>query len=107
MKWLRRIAPWILLATYLPLVTLSSVHIHHDTVDLHDDCLQCAGHFEAQHHHDNDCPYCHFLCLSYLGQDTRLSTNLLPATEHFVLSVCEPTAQLRYGVSLLRAPPAA
>lgn len=105
MNWMRRMAPWILLAAYLPLVVVSSVHIHHDTVDLHDDCSQCVGHFEAQHFHDNDCPYCQFLSLSYLGQGIGQSTVILPAAERLSLSVCEPQVQFCYGVSRFRAPP--
>lgn len=105
MNWIRRIAPWMLLAAYVPLIVLSSAHIHHDTIDHHDDCLQCAGHLESEHHHDSDCQYCQFLSLSYYGQALGQSTDLLPATESFTLSACEPRAQHRYGVSLLRAPP--
>ena len=105
MNWIRRIAPWMLLAAYVPLVVLVSAHIHHDTIDLHDDCLQCAGHFESEHHHNSDCQYCQFLSLSYYGQASEQSTVLLPATEHLTLSACEPTSQLRYGVNHFRAPP--
>jgi hypothetical protein len=105
MNWIRRIAPWLLLAAYLPLVVVSSMHVHHETVDIHDDCLQCAGHFEAQHHHQNDCQYCHFLGLRYLGQTAGHLAMLIPSTDTPTLPACEPTVQLRHGVSLLRAPP--
>ena len=105
MNWMRRMASWVLLVAYLPLAVLSSVHVHHDTVDRDDDCMQCAGHFEAQHNHQNDCQYCHFLSLSYLGQAIGQSTGPLPATEMLVPSACEPMVQLGHGVSLLRAPP--
>ncbi len=105
MKWMRRIAPWMLLAAYLPLVVASSLHVHHETVDLHDDCLQCAGHFETQHYHQSDCQYCTFLNLSYLEQNEEQSAVLLPATEYRPAEIAERVAMLRYGVSLLRAPP--
>lgn len=105
MNKLRYIASWILLATYLPLWVVSSSHIHHETIDAHDDCPQCTGHLETQHHHECDCQYCHFLGLNYLGQADVQAVVMLPVTERLVLTACEPTVQLRYGVSLLRAPP--
>lgn len=106
MNWIRRIAPWMLLVAYLPMVTLSSVHIHHDTIDVHDDCLRCVGHFEPQHNHDSDCQFCHFLGLIYFGQDMEQPVVSLPVMERFHLSACEPMVLLRYGVGQTRAPPA-
>lgn len=105
MNCTRRIASWILLAAYLPMVVISSVHVHHETIDIHDDCLRCVGHFEAQHNHQCDCQYCHFLSLSYLGQTCGQQAVLLPATETFSLSVDEPTLLFCYGMSQFRAPP--
>ncbi|MBP5677635.1 MAG: hypothetical protein J6W88_03965 [Bacteroidales bacterium] len=105
MSWYRRIASWILLAAYLPLVVVSSVHVHHETVDADDGCLQCTGHLEAQHQHDCDCLYCHFLSLSYLGRDDEQSTVILPVTDHRPTELTETAELFRYGVSLLRAPP--
>lgn len=105
MKWIRLIAPWILLAAYLPLVVQSSLHVHHDTVDVHDACQQCVGHFESQHHHQSDCQYCHFLGLNYLRPSSGQTTVLLPATDECTVENAEIVQMLRYGTSLLRAPP--
>ncbi len=104
---LRHIAPIVLLAAYLPMLVMSSLHVHHDTVDLHDDCLQCVGHFEAQHHHQSDCQYCHFLSLDYLSQAMGQSTILLPTAEMLLSSASNPTMLLHHGVAQLRAPPVA
>ena len=106
MNWMRRIASWTLLVAYMPLVVLSSLHVHHETVDMHDDCMQCVGHIEEQHNHQCDCQYCHVLSQSYLGQADGQTVVLLPVTERLTLMACEPAVQLHYGVSLLRAPPA-
>ena len=103
--FLRHIASIILLATYLPMVMLSSIHVHHDTIDVHDDCLQCVGHIEEAHHHDHDCLYCHFLSQSYLGENTEPSAVVLPATERITTPTPAMVAQLRLGVARLRAPP--
>lgn len=107
MNLTRRIASWVLLVAYMPLVVLSSLHVHHETVDTHDDCVQCVGHIEKQHNHQCDCQYCHLLGQSYLGQDYGHTAALLPVTERPTPTACEPTAQLHYGVSRLRAPPIA
>jgi len=107
MKHLQRnIASIILLASYLPTVTLSSLHVHHETIDAHDDCQQCVGHIETAHHHDHDCPYCIFLSLNYIVQQTfRIVPLWEPATEPQLADVTN--ISYCYGTSLLRAPPVA
>ncbi len=107
MKLLQRnIASIILLASYLPTVTLSSLHVHHETIDAHDDCQQCVGHIETAHHHDHDCPYCIFLSLNYIVQQTfRIVPLWEPATEPQLADVTN--IGYCYGTSLLRAPPVA
>lgn len=103
----RHIASIVLLATYLPMVVLSSVHVHHDTIDEHDDCGQCVGHVEVAHHHDHDCLYCHFLVNDYLGQDAELSDIIRPVAENRLAEIVIRAEILCHGVSLLRAPPLA
>ena len=95
----------LLLAIYLPTVIMSSLHVHHDTVDTHDDCLKCVGHFEKQHHHQQDCQYCNFLSLEYFSQASVQSTVPLHATDYCSADIATRTEMSRYGVSLLRAPP--
>ena len=85
---------------------LSSLHVHHETIDAHDDCQQCVGHIEKAHHHDHDCPYCIFLSLNYIVQQTfRIVPLWEPATEPQLTDVTN--ISYCYGVSLLRAPPVA
>lgn len=88
-------------------MVLSSLHVHHETIDTHDGCLQCAGHFETRHHHEHDCLYCHFLDLDCLGQATAQSTFIPPATDRSTAIIAEKPVMTRVGVSLLRAPPTA
>ncbi|MBO4307876.1 MAG: hypothetical protein J5848_06160 [Bacteroidales bacterium] len=106
-RLLRHIAPFVLLATYLPMVVLSSMHVHHDTVDVHDDCLQCVGHFETAHHHDHDCLFCTFLSLNYFGESTEQSTAILSTTERFATPTVSMVQQFYHGVASMRAPPTA
>ena len=95
----------LLLAIYLPTVIMSSLHVHHDTLDTHDDCQQCVGHFEKQHHHQQDCQYCDFLNLDYFGQATVPATVTLHATDCCPADIPARAETSRFGVSLLRAPP--
>ncbi len=104
-RLLRHIAPIVLLASYLPMVVLSSLHVHHETIDVQDDCLQCVGHIETAHHHDHDCLFCNFLAQSYLAQDGGEPATILPATELISTPTPAMVSQLRLGVALLRAPP--
>ncbi len=104
---MRHIAPFILLVSYLPMAVLSSLHVHHETVDTHDDCLQCAGHFEKAHHHDHDCLYCNFLSLDCMVQDEGQTVDLLPVTKCIASPTPTAVLQFHHGVARLRAPPAA
>ena len=105
-RLLRHIAPFVLLASYLPMAVLSSIHVHHDTIDAHDDCQQCAGHIEEAHHHDHDCLFCDFLGQSYLVQDKGVPAAILSATERIPTPTPTVVLQFCHGVTQLRAPPA-
>ena len=106
-RTLRHIASIVLLAIYLPITVLSSLHVHHETVDSHDDCLQCVGHFEARHYHEHDCLYCHFIGLYYLGESSEQSTVDLPAAERIATPTLTVALSSCHGVVSLRAPPTA
>ena len=106
-RLLRNIAPYVLLASYLPMVLLSSLHTHHDTIDTRDDCGQCAGHIDNAHHHDHDCPYCTFLNLNCIVQDGAARASIHPATGHIAVPTPATMPQTVYGVASLRAPPVA
>lgn len=106
-RTLRHIISILLLATYLPMVVLSSLHVHHDTIDLEDGCNRCAGHYEAQHHHHDDCQYCNFLSLLYLSQDAGETDAVLPEGNFCPAEIAEMAAIGCHGVAMLRAPPVA
>ena len=106
-RLLRHIAPFVLLTSYLPMAVLSSLHVHHDTIDVHDDCLQCTGHIEEAHHHNHDCLYCDFLGQNYLVQDEGQPAAILPAAERISVPTQSVVKQPNHGVTQLRAPPMA
>ncbi len=104
-RFLRHIALFLLLASYLPMVVLSSIHVHHETIDVHDDCLHCAGHIETAHHHDHDCLFCDFLAQSYLVEGGGSTATILPVAECLSTPTLAMAPQFCHGVALLRAPP--
>lgn len=106
-RLLRHIASFLLLASYLPMVMLSSLHVHHETIDAHDDCQQCVGHIEEVHHHDHDCLFCNFLVQNYLVQDEGKTAVLFPSAERISVPTVAVVKQLHHGVAQLRAPPTA
>ena len=104
-RLLRNIAPFLLLASYLPMVVSSSLHVHHETIDVHDDCPYCTGHIETAHHHDHDCLFCNFLAQSYLVEEGGQTATILPAAECFSTPTQTIAKQFHHGVAQLRAPP--
>lgn len=105
LRTLRHIASILLLAAYLPMVMLSSLHVHHDTVDTHDNCLQCAGHFESHHHHQHDCPYCNLLAQYYFGQQPAQYGTFSPSAERELPATAGTPCTQCVGEVMLRAPP--
>lgn len=104
-RMLRHIASIVLLAIYLPMVMLSSLHVHHGTIDTDDQCRKCTGHIETLHHHHSDCLYCHFLNLDYHSEaDGQLAVP--PSTsKKSTAETAVRTDLFHDGVVLLRAPP--
>ena len=102
---LRQIAPYVLLAVYLPMVFVSSLHKHHETIEIIDDCGHCSGHIDEHHQHHSDCLYCHFLSLNYLVKDFDcLEDNHFDEGPLFV-SLDADLRQSRHRVTQVRAPP--
>ena len=103
----RYIASIALLVSYLPMFVLSSLHVHHDTIDATDECGLCVGHIETAHHHQHDCQYCTFLGMSFLAERSELRTALFPSSEAVTAAVVERAQSGDAGVVSLRAPPMA
>ncbi|MBP5365798.1 MAG: hypothetical protein J6Y82_07725 [Bacteroidales bacterium] len=110
----RRIPALLLLAVYLPMLLLSSVHTHRHThseaetlIENCADCLQhhCNGHVSETDVRQHDCVLCKFLTCSYLSAKNNNSVNVatgdLTITNHYD-SIYTPNT---LGVISLRAPP--
>ena len=106
----RHIASWMLLAVFVPMLILSSVHIHPTATLIDDDCSecthhQCHGHLGVLTTTMHDCVLCQFLTLTFVAA----------AVFAVVLfnKVCRIHIALRqqiilhdvWGITSLRAPP--
>ena len=68
----RHIASWLLLAVFVPMLLLSSVHIHETGETIATECADCVhhschGHMTATPHWAHDCVLCQFLTLTMLA----------------------------------------
>ena len=106
----RQIAAWVLLAVFLPMLILSSVHVH-ESDGLHaDECNECVHHHCHGHLGEltttlHACVLCQFLTMSFV------TTSIL-AVVYYKKVTCISIAQRQSnhhfevcGISLLRAPP--
>ena len=106
-RLLRHIVPFVLLVSYLPMVVMSSLHVHHDTIDVQDECLHCTGHFEKAHHHDHDCLFCEFLGASYYVSSEGEPAANLHVTECITVPKAAQVLLFPQREVRLRAPPVA
>lgn len=68
----RHIASWLLLAVFVPMLLLSSVHIHEIGETIKTECADCVhhschGHMTVTPHWVHDCALCQFLTLPMLA----------------------------------------
>lgn len=109
----RRIASWVLLSVFVPMMVLVSLHHHGFHTDVEHTCVQCehhvphAGHISAQTVSHGDCVVCQFTTLSYLPSlSVAYSPNLCPITADVVWQTFLFVA-VHVGSHSSRAPPIA
>lgn len=108
----RHIASWLLLAVFLPVLLLSSLHTHENYVwagsDMEcADCLQhsCQGHMTATATWSHDCVLCQFLTLPMLTAAVMVVAVFVVVCKGiFVRSLCGKFSG-NHGVVVLRGPP--
>ncbi len=106
----RHIASWVLLAVFLPMLILSSVHVHETTTSIDYECSGCVqhhchGHLGEMTTSMHACVLCQFLTLSFVAAAVFAVVLYNKVNEiHFaqrrsniLLKAC--------GVITLRAPP--
>lgn len=106
----RHIASWVLLAVYLPMLLLSSLHIH-ETSDVHEaecaECVhhQCHGHLAQLSDGMHQCVSCQFLTLSYVATPTWTLFCLQPKHKITYALYRQAACLTPRGIIKLRAPP--
>ena len=107
----RKISAWMLLAVYLPLLILSSIHLHTAYEWELDECYQCAshlphsGHITSQGATHHVCLLCQFLSLpGLIEQSVMLSVCLLAVGYLFVSQDASIVSTLLDAIRS-RAPP--
>lgn len=68
----RHIASWILLAVFVPMLVMSSLHLHHSQTDITDSCSECVhhhchGHLLQTDTNSHNCVLCHFLTIPFVA----------------------------------------
>ena len=107
----RYYSSWVLLAVFLPMFVLSSLHVHPQAHDEEDYCEECvhhlphAGHISSQTFCAFDCVLCQFLTLPFLIAAAVVFTakNPIHIAPHRVENQC--VVERERGFVFLRAPP--
>lgn len=111
-KTKRKLSVWVLLSVFVPMLVLSSLHIHQEAVhDVEECCAECvnhiphSGHISLQTVHTCNCVLCQFVSLPFVV--AALLALTVTSAAHVVLSFVRPSLCLE-GVShhyQPRAPP--
>ncbi len=111
MRTIRNIAPYVLLAAYMPLLVALSFHTHTDQHSEATECPDCAHHIHHKAHlaetavMAHDCVYCQLTSSSYYASHS-LS---LPVGQPSVTSVADVynsrVAAVSFALPSFRAPP--
>ncbi|MCR5180979.1 MAG: hypothetical protein K6C30_07170 [Bacteroidaceae bacterium] len=108
----RHIAAWLLLAVFVPMVVLSSVHVHKERVAVATtecaDCVHhnCHGHMTTMPHWSHDCVLCQFLTLTFLVPTTVCITYINKVVDEKSDAQRRNVCVAHSGIVGLRAPPA-
>lgn len=104
---------WVMLLVYLPIVLLSSVHVHSlQEITESIDCYQCqtghhhSGHITTDSPHHDECLSCRFLGTQVVVTESEdLGQDIQPTSK---LEFCQVTESCSRSVEhpSLRAPPA-
>ena len=106
----RHIASWVMLAVFVPMLILSSIHVHDNTKLFEDNCSECVQHHCHGHLGEltttiHSCVLCQFLTLSFVAAAVAMTVSLRRICKtqyaqrqcHVSLDAC--------GIPSFRAPP--
>ena len=107
----RQIAAFVMLAVFLPIILLSSLHVHESAESSEAatcvDCLHnhCGGHLTQTTVHMDDCVLCQFLTLPMLAAIAVVVSVVLNKGVRLYASNSGRIATMACGVVSLRGPP--
>jgi hypothetical protein len=109
----RHIASWLLLAVFVPMLVLSSLHVHGDSSSMAEtecaDCVHhsCHGHLTATASWAHDCVLCQFQLLKMLAAAVIAVTVFIHVCRKYhAQPLCGYHAAC-YGIIVTRGPPSA
>lgn len=108
----RHIAPWLLLAVFVSMLVLSSLHVHEDsTATAETECTDCVhhschGHLTQMATWTHDCVLCQFLTLTFVAT-AAVTLYIINKVGSKRIDVRRRNVCVAYsGIVGLRAPPA-
>lgn len=106
----RHIASWVLLAVYLPMLLVSSFHIHRIKRVYEVECkacvqYQCHGHLLQLSEGVHQCVLCQILTLTYVAAATGVLLCYQPKHKAVYVRYCQTPCLAYKGFIGLRAPP--
>jgi len=107
----RHIASWVLLAVFLPMLIVSSLHTHQTSQAVDEVCAgcvkhQCHGHLSQIDTTIHQCVLCHFLTLTFVSAAVAVVVCYRPKRFGFLAQRRQTVRLACCGVISLRAPPA-
>ena len=107
----RHIASWVLLAVFVPMLLLSSLHIHRHTLNIGIECVDCATHTPHAGHitdgawHMDTCVLCQFLAIAFLAVAVFTVLPLQRLITYLSLASVQCVSSDVCGYKSVRAPP--
>ena len=111
MTTIRRIAPYILMAAYMPLLVALSFHTHTEQHSEATECPDCAHHLHHKAHlaeaavMAHDCVYCQLTSSSYYASQSVSLSTVQPLVTGVADVYDGRVAAVSYALPSLRAPP--
>ena len=106
----RHIASWLLLAVYVPMLLIASLHVHGADESGEPTCAECVqhhcnGHLSQVTTGMHPCLLCQLMTLTYVSPDGETAVWRQPQSKVFYAWNCEIPCRLAHDVVSLRAPP--
>ena len=106
----RHIASWLLLAVIVPMLLLSSVHIHENHVSEQATCVECVahhchGHITPAEVSFDTCVVCQFLTLSFVAAALSVVALVFNVLRIHPALKSSQVCSARWGKIVTRGPP--